>query len=88
VWFDLFTGEGKPVKTKVGSRYSKEYFIFTLVWTADKMVWKINGVDVLKQTSNVPQDAMYVNLAGGVYQPLSGMATMEVDWIRVYQFKN
>jgi beta-glucanase (GH16 family) len=88
VWFDFFTGEARPVKTKVGSRYSNEYFIFTLVWTADKMVWKINGVDVLKQTSNVPQDPMYVNLAGGVYQPLNGITTMEIDWIRVYQFKN
>jgi beta-glucanase (GH16 family) len=88
VWFDLFPGAGKPVKTKVGSRYSNEYFIFTLVWTAEKIIWKINGVDVLKQTSNVPQDPMYVNLAGGVYQPLNGMTTMEIDWIRVYQFKN
>lgn len=88
VWFDFFTGEARPVKTKVGSRYSNDYFIFTLVWTANKMVWKINGVDVLKQTSNVPQDPMYVNLAGGVYRPLDGMTTMEIDWIRVYQFKN
>ena len=88
VWFDLFLGEGKPVRTKVGSRYSNDYYIFTLIWTAEKLVWKVNGVNVLKQTSNVPQEAMYVNLACGVSKPLNTMTTMEIDWIRVYQFKN
>jgi hypothetical protein len=88
VWFDLFPGNDKIVKTKLGTRFTNDYFIFTLEWTADKLVWKINGLDVLKQTSNVPQEPMYVNLAGGVYKPLTGVTTMEVDWIRVYQFKN
>jgi hypothetical protein len=87
VWFELFTGDGKSVKTKLGSRYSNDHFIFTLEWTTDKLVWKINGVDVLKQTSDVPQEPMYVNLAGGVNKPLNGMTAMEIDWIRVYQFK-
>jgi hypothetical protein len=88
VWFDLFTGDNKSVKTKLGSRYSNDYFIFTLEWTSDKLVWKINGADVLKQTTNVPQEPMYVNLAGGVNKPIGGTTAMEIDWIRVYQFKN
>jgi hypothetical protein len=88
VWFDFYSNDGKSVKTKLGSRYSNGYFIFTLEWTADKLVWKINGVDVLQQTSNVPQEPMYVNLAGGVNKPLNGQTAMEIDWIRVYQFKN
>jgi hypothetical protein len=88
VWFDLFTTDGKAVKTSLGSRYANDYFIFTLIWTADKLTWKINGVDVLQQTSNVPQEPMYVNLAGGLDKPINGMTTMEIDWIRVYQVKN
>jgi len=88
VWFDLFAGDGKSVRTKLGSRYSNDYFIFTLEWTADKLIWKINGIDVLRQSVNVPQEPMYVNLAGGVSKPITGMTTMEIDWIRVYQFKN
>jgi len=88
VWFDFFTGDGKSVKTKLGSRYSNDYFIFTLEWTADKLLWKINSVQVFSQTSNVPQEPMYVNLAGGVNKPINSMTTMEIDWIRVYQVKN
>jgi hypothetical protein len=30
---------------------------------------------------------MYVLLAGGTDKPLSGMTTMEIDWVRVYQPK-
>ena len=88
VWFDLFSGEGKPVKTSAGSRYANDYFIFTLIWTADKLVWKINGVDAFQQTVNIPREPMYVNLAGGLDKPINGSTTMEIDWIRIYQVKN
>lgn len=88
VWFDFISGDGKVVKTSLSSRYSNNSFIFTLEWTADKMVWKINGVQAFVQTSNVPQEPMYVNLAGGLDKPITAMTSMEIDWVRVYQFKN
>ena len=49
-------------KHAVGSRYSNDYFIYTLEWTSDKLVWKINGAEVFSQTSDVPQEPMYVLL--------------------------
>ena len=85
VWFDLFPGDGKPAKSSAGSKYANDYFIFTLIWTADKLLWKINGVDAFQQTTNVPQEAMYVNLAGGLDKPINGSTALEIDWIRVYQ---
>jgi hypothetical protein len=88
VWFDLFPGNGNPVKTSIGSRYASDYFIFTLEWTPASMIWKINGVKAFEQTQNVPQEPMYVNFASGLDKPVSGMTTMEIDWIRVYQVKN
>jgi hypothetical protein len=88
VWFDLFSGNGKPVKTSLGSRYASNYFIFTLIWTADKLQWKINGIDVFQQTTNIPQEPMYINLAGGLDKPIDGITAMEIDWIRVYKITN
>jgi hypothetical protein len=88
VWFGHFTSDGKVVKTSVGSRYSNDYFIFTLEWTANKLVWKINGVEAFQQTSNIPQDPMYVLLSGGLDKPANVTTTMEIDWVRIYQFKN
>jgi hypothetical protein len=87
VWFDLFNSDSKSVNTKLGSRYSHDYFIFTLEWTSDRLTWKINGVDVFQQTSNIPQEPMYVNFSGGLNNPISGSAAMEIDWVRVYQVK-
>ena len=85
VWFDYFSSGGSTSKTSLGSRYSNDYFIYSLEWTADKLVWKINGSDVFTQTSDVPQEPMYINLAGGLDKPINGMSTMEIDWVRIYK---
>lgn len=85
VWFDIFTNGSTPAKTSLGARYSNDFFIYTLEWTSDKLVWKINGVEVFRQTSGVPQEPMYVLLAGGLDKPINGMASMEIDWVRVYR---
>jgi hypothetical protein len=87
VWFDYFTVKGNNSKTSVGSRYSNDFFIFTLEWTSDKLVWKINDNEVFTQTSDVPQEPMYVLFAGGTDRLLNGMTSMEIDWVRVYQPK-
>ncbi len=87
VWFDYFSAKGNNVKTSLGSRYANDFFIFTLEWTSDKLVWKINDTEVFTQTSDIPQEPMYVLLAGGTDKPLSGMTSMEIDWVRVYQPK-
>jgi hypothetical protein len=87
VWFDYFSDGGNTSKTSIGSRYANDFFIFTLEWTSDKLVWKINNTIVFNQTSDVPQEPMYVILAGGLDKPISGMTTMEIDWVRVYQPK-
>ncbi|HCU18681.1 MAG: hypothetical protein A2X05_08950 [Bacteroidetes bacterium GWE2_41_25] len=87
VWFDYFTPKGGNSKTSIGSRYAGDFFIFTLQWTSDKLVWKINDTEVYKQTSDIPQEPMYILLSGGLDKPLNGMTSMEIDWIRVYQPK-
>jgi Glycosyl hydrolases family 16 len=87
VWFDYFSTNGSKSNASVGSRYSGDYFIYTLEWTSDKLVWKINGTEVFSQTSGVPQEPMYVLFAGGLDKPINGMTSMEIDWVRVYQAK-
>jgi len=88
VWFDIFPGTNKIAKSTVGARYAGNSYIFTLEWTATSLVWKINGVEAFRQTENVPQEPMYINLAGGLNKPINGTTSMEVDWVRVYQVKN
>ncbi len=85
VWFDLFSANGNNFTTSLGSRYAKDFYIYSLEWTHDKLVWKINNTVVSTQTTDIPQEPMYVQLAGGTDKPLSGMTTLEIDWVRVYK---
>jgi len=84
---DYFAAADKKVKASIGSRYAGDFFIYTLEWTPDKLVWKINNTQVLVQTANLPQEPMYILFSGGLDKPLNSMATMEIDWVRVYQPK-
>jgi hypothetical protein len=85
VWFDLFTAPGGHYKKSIGSKYLSDFYIYSLEWTPNALVWKINGVEVMRQTSGVPQEPMYINFAGGVEKPIGGISSMEVDWVRVYE---
>jgi hypothetical protein len=87
VWFDLFTSQENHYKKNIGSRYLSDFYIYTLEWTADALVWKINGTEVMRQTTGVPQEPMFINLAGGVDKPIGGISSMEIDWVRVYRVR-
>ncbi len=78
---------GRFSKSSIGPKYANDFFIYTLEWTRDSLVWKINGIEIARQSSNIPQEPMYLLLAGGVETPVSGMTTMEVDWVKVYRYK-
>ncbi len=67
------------------SKFVGKYFIFSLEWSPEKMVWKINDVEVKSQVSNIPGDSMYISLNSGVVGTSPQIPTrMEVDWIRCY----
>ncbi len=87
VWADYVPNPGKIQKSSIGSRYAKDFYIYTLEWTKDFMVWKINGEEFFRQTSNVPQEPMYILLSGGLDKPVRIMTTMEIDWVRIYRYK-
>ena len=87
VMFDFFSNGSKPSATTIGSRYANDFYIYTLEWTSDKLVWKINDEVVFTQTDNLPKEPLFINLSGGLDKPVNGLASMEVDWIRVYKTK-
>lgn len=80
----------KSLSKTGGGKYENEFFIFTLEWTPNKLVWKINDKVFKTQTSAVPQDPMYLNFSANLKQDASEKGlpnAMEVDWIRVYKLK-
>ncbi|HPF04263.1 MAG TPA: glycoside hydrolase family 16 protein [Bacteroidales bacterium] len=87
VWFDIFPSADKVFKSSIGSKYASGFYIYSLEWTTSKLVWKINGEEVFSRTTDIPQEPMYISLAGGLDKPINGMSVMEIDWVRVYQPK-
>jgi beta-glucanase (GH16 family) len=87
-------GSGSPQKSiskTGGGKYENEYFIYTLEWTPNKLVWKINDKVFKTQTSGVPQDPMHINFSANLKKDASGNglpSAMEIDWIRVYKLKS
>jgi hypothetical protein len=84
---DFFATPEKRAKGSIGGKYANDFYIYTLEWSPDKLVWKINDTEIFTQTSNVPQEPMFINLSGGLDKPVNSMTTMEIDWVRVYQPK-
>ena len=83
-------GTNKKTYKKGGSKFSSDYFIYTLEWTPDKLVWKVNGLEALTQTQGVPQDPMYIGFSAGVSDSVPDHtlpSSMDIDWVRVYKKK-
>ncbi len=82
-------GVHKNISKTSGSKYTKDYHIFTLEWTPDKITWKINEQEAKTITADVPQIPMYINLSSGVHDGHVKdellPATMEVEWVKVYE---
>ncbi len=91
---DYFWGTGnathKSISKTGGAKYADTFFIYTLEWSPNKLVWKINDKVFKTQTSGVPQEEMYINFSCNLKKDASesGLpSAMEIDWVRVYKLK-
>ncbi|MFW6328315.1 MAG: family 16 glycosylhydrolase [Bacteroidota bacterium] len=86
-WGDITQKNGALKKTSsAGSgKVMKDFYIFELEWNANELTWKVNGLTLANQTTNIPDEPMYMVLSSGVYKDKISKgvpATMEVDWVR------
>ncbi len=82
------TSTSRPLKDM---KLANDYYIFTLEWTREKLVWKINDMVVKEIRENIPDIPMYVIFSLGANEAPADRslpATMEIDWVRFYKMKN
>ncbi|RLC55655.1 MAG: hypothetical protein DRH89_07255 [Candidatus Cloacimonadota bacterium] len=85
------TNESRPNTIKsefTGLDVAQDYFIYTFIWTPDKLIWKINEVIVNEQKKNIPQDEMYLVFSSSMTGKADGSglpASLEIDWVRCYK---
>jgi len=73
------------------NRFKKNFYIYTVEWYPDKIVWKINDIEVAKATTGIPDTPMYLLLNASIINDLKNSfyeCTMQVDWVKCYKFKN
>lgn len=77
-----FTGRIK------GAGFTKDFFVYSLDWSKDRIIWRINGVEVFRVTQNIPQEPMYISFCTTLPEEPDERklpAVMEINWIRCYQ---
>ncbi len=74
-------------KTLGLKRFVEDFHIFSIEWSPEKIVWKINGLEASTVKLDLPQQEMYVAFSSGVYKDLvqSLPSAFEVDWIKCYK---
>ncbi len=81
-------GVQKKIVKKSAGKFTSDFFIYSVEWSPEKIVWKINEKVVLTRTQGVPQDPMYLVLSAGVTDGATDHqlpAVMEIDWVRAYK---
>lgn len=66
-----------------------DYYIFTLEWTEEHLMWMVNDLVVKEVKEHVPDIPMYVVFSlGTTREPeRNASARMEIDWVRAYSLK-
>ena len=73
---------------KIKGIHPSQFYIYTLVWTDNELIWFINDREVYRTSSNLPQEKMYLAFNSFIPEKEKGdEGILEVDWVKVYQFK-
>ncbi|MFO8235933.1 MAG: family 16 glycosylhydrolase [Bacteroidales bacterium] len=73
-----------------GPDFSSGYYIFSLEWYKDELIWKINDMTVRSQKKGIPDIPMYMILNSGLQTDAEDSdlpSRMLIDWVEVYQEK-
>jgi beta-glucanase (GH16 family) len=78
----------KDISSISSSVFTKGFFIYSLEWTPDKLIWKINDLVVKIQTVGVPEEPLYIVLNSGKVDGTTENlpVKLEIDWIRCYEW--
>ncbi len=79
----------------VGPDYTADFHIFAVEWWPDRIDWFVDGVKYFTDTTNIPQEPMFIIIntaVGGNWPGFPNASTVlpqfhVVDYVRVYQWQ-
>ena len=83
-------GFSKSESKTSGSKFTKDYFIYTLEWLPGKMTWKINDLVFKVQTQGLPENPMFLMFNSSLKEKANDAglpSALEIDWVKVYKLK-
>jgi hypothetical protein len=72
------------IEQKLRHKLKDDFYIHSLLWNNNKLVWLINGRKVF-ETSNIINEPMYIAFSSGVYDKKAEPTAMYVDWVRCFR---
>lgn len=62
-----------------------EFYIYTLEWTPNELIWYVNNVEVYRTHANIPAEPLYLSFRSFISQDQKGdTGSLEVDWVKVF----
>ncbi|MBK3519219.1 glycoside hydrolase family 16 protein [Carboxylicivirga marina] len=88
----LLNGKGVELHSKdiKGANFESDYFVYSMEWSKNKIIWYINGVKVNEQNNNIPNQPMYLVFSSHITQEIDTLkspASINVKWVKCYQKK-
>jgi uncharacterized protein YoxC len=76
--------DNAKIERKLKYKLKDDFYIYTLLWSNNKLVWLINGKKVF-ETQNIINEPMYISFSSGVYDKKAEQTAMYVDWVRCFR---
>lgn len=79
------TAEGFFDQVEVSGICPSSYFVYTVEWDSDAIVWYINNFEVYRTSNSLPDEELFLTFNSFITQaakPDTGV--LEVDWVKVF----
>ena len=94
---NIFHFDGKVIKigninqnaesgTTISGLNPANYYIYTLKWTENELIWLINNVEIYRTKNNIPNEEMFPVFNSFISEKQNAtIGSLEVDWIRAFE---
>ena len=77
--------EKKYTASKITGLSVGDYYIYSLEWTKQELIWSINNVEIFRTSDGVPAEALFPMFSSFIAnKQKGGEGMLQVDWIEVY----
>ena len=66
----------------------KQYYIYSLRWTKNELIWYVNNKEVFRTTNNIPKEKLYLAFSSFISEKQRPQeAQLHVAWVKVFTHK-